>query len=218
MKEIMRVLKALLVEYCWALTDWEHFAPMVQWALNSSYRAHLGCSPCRAWFSREPKTLLACLIRDQDTVVDAVPLTNDAVRVMVGVLAVAVDAMHEQVAHLVQAMWASSRRRESKGVLPNFAVGDYVLMVRVRPPGKTSKMMSTSMGPWWVTNATSPHVYQVQDIVSGKVTNAQDSSLGIIDNVQETFQYLFNQGELYIEELLGIRRASNGIYEALVQW
>ena len=141
---------------------------------------------------------------------DAISLTNDAVRAMVGDLAVTVDAMHKHVAHRVQAVRAASRRLESKGVLPNFAVGDCVLMARVRPPGKTSNMMSTRTGPWRVTNASSPHVYQVQDIVSGKVTNAhvvrlkfcKNSSIGTAAYVQEAFQYLFNQGEFHIEALL----------------
>lgn len=44
MKEILRVLKAILVEYRSTVTHWEHFVPMVQWALNSSYLARLGCS------------------------------------------------------------------------------------------------------------------------------------------------------------------------------
>ena len=104
-------------------------------------------------FGREPTTLLASLVRDQHTIVDVVPFTNDAVRAMVGHLAVAVDVMHKQVTHRVQAVRAVSRRRESNWVLPNFAVGDYVLMARVRSPGKTSKMVSTWTGPWRVTNA-----------------------------------------------------------------
>lgn len=226
MKEVLRVLKALLVEYRSAVTDWEHFVPMVQWALNSSYRARLGGSPYKAWFGREPTTLLASLVRDQHEVVGVVPLTDASVRAMVENLAIAVDAMHKRVTHRVQSVRAAGRQRESKGWLPNFAVGDYVLMARVRPPGKTSKLMSTWTGPWRVTNAPSPHVYQVQDIVSGHVTTAhvarlkfyRDSSLGITEYVQEAFQYLFNQGEFHLEELVEVRRAPDGAYEALVQW
>ena len=34
MKEVQRILKALLVEYRCAVNEWEKFVPMVQWALN----------------------------------------------------------------------------------------------------------------------------------------------------------------------------------------
>ena len=82
-KEVLNVSKALLIEYRSAVTDWEHFVSMVQWTLNSSYRARLGGSPYEAWFGREPTTLLASLVRDQQDVVDFVLLTNDNVRSMV---------------------------------------------------------------------------------------------------------------------------------------
>ena len=87
-------------------------------------------------------------------------------------------------------------------------------------------MISTWTGPWRVTNAPTPHIYQVQDIVSGKVTTAhvarlnvyKDSSLGVTEYVQEAFQHFFNQGEFYIEELFDVGRTSHGAYEALVHW
>ena len=48
MKGGLRMVKALLVEYRSAATDWDLFVLMVEWALNSSYRARLGCSPYNA--------------------------------------------------------------------------------------------------------------------------------------------------------------------------
>ena len=226
MKEVLRVLKALLIEYRSSVTDWEHFVPMVEWALNCSYRARLGGSPYKAWFGREPTTLLASLVRDQQDVVDTIPLTDDNVRAMLENLAIAVDTMHKRVTHRAQAVRAAGRRRASKGTLPNFAVGDFVLMARARPPGKNSKMMFTWKGPWRVTNAPNPHIYQVQDIVSGKVTTAhvarlklyKDSLLGVTEYVQEAFQYLFNQGEFHIEDLFDVKRTPHGAYKALVHW
>ena len=119
---------------------------------------------------------------------------------MGGDLTVAMYAMRKQLAHRVQAVRAASRRRESKGVLPNVAVGGYVPMARLCPPEKTSKTISTWTGPWRVTNASSPHVYHVQN--NFRVTTAhvarlkfyKDSSLGITAYAQEAFQYFLNQG------------------------
>ena len=86
-------------------------------------------------------------------------------------------------------------------------------------------MISTWTGPWRVTNAPTPHIYRVQDIVSGKVTTAhvarlkfyKGSSLGVTEYVKEEFQYLFNQGEFRIEELFNVRRTPHGAYEAASQ-
>ncbi|CAN0593496.1 unnamed protein product, partial [Laminaria digitata] len=64
MKEVQRILKALLVEYRCAINEWEKNLPMVQWALNSSHRQRLGCSPYKGFFGREPTSMLAYLLRD----------------------------------------------------------------------------------------------------------------------------------------------------------
>ena len=85
-------------------------------------------------------------------------------------------------------------------------------------------MTSTWTGTWRVTNASTPHVYRVQDFVAGKVTTAhvvrpkfhKESSLGTTEDVQEAFQYLFNQGEFHGEDVLDVRRAPHVEYETLV--
>ena len=111
---------------------------MMQWALNSSYHARLGCSPYKAWFGREPTTLLASIVRDQQflDVVSVIQLTNKNVQAMLVNLAISVDAMHQLETQRVQNGQIANRQRESKGMLPNFAIGDYVLMARVREPVK----------------------------------------------------------------------------------
>ena len=51
------------------------------------------------------------------------------------------------------------RQAASKGQLPNFAVGDYVMLTRVRRPGSTLKLVSTGTGPWHTVTADKVHVY-----------------------------------------------------------
>lgn len=71
----MRVESRVLVEDISAVTDWGHFVPMVQWAVDSSYRTRLRCSPYKTWFRRQPTILLAPLVRHQHEVVDVIPLS-----------------------------------------------------------------------------------------------------------------------------------------------
>ncbi|CAN0277268.1 unnamed protein product, partial [Scytosiphon promiscuus] len=226
MKEVQRILKALLVEYRSATNDWEKFVPMVQWALNSSHRQRLGCSPYKAFFGREPTSMLAYLMRDHAEVVDVVQIPDAKIKLMVTDLAKATDAMHKRAFGLTQQMREASRRRASKGALPNFSVGDFVLVAKVRQAGKASKLLSTWSGPWRITNASTPHVYHVQNIVDGKITTAHvarmkfyhDSSLGLTADIKETFQYLLNQGEFETEGILKLRRSTSGYYEGYVHW
>ena len=50
-------------------------------------------------------------------------------------------------------------------MLPDIAVGDHVLVARVRQPDITSKLMNTWTRPWRVISKTGGHVYDVEDIV-----------------------------------------------------
>ncbi|CAN0571508.1 unnamed protein product, partial [Laminaria digitata] len=199
---------------------------MVQWALNSSHRQRLGCSPYKGFFGREPTSMLAYLLRDHTEVVDVVQIPDEEIKLMVTDMAAAIDAMHKNVISVTQQMREASRRRASKGALPNFAVGDFVLVAKVRQAGKASKLMSTWSGPWRITNASKQHVYQVQNIVDGKISTVhvarmkfyKDYSLGLTAEVKETFQYLLNQGEFEMEEILELRRSAGGDYEGYVNW
>ena len=65
---------------------------------------------------------------------------------------------------------ARDRKRvaASAGSMPNFEVGDYVLVPRVRKLGSTPELVATWTGPSRVVSGGSPHVYNVQDIVTGE--------------------------------------------------
>ena len=54
------------------------------------------------------------------------------------------------------------------GSMPNFEVGDYVLVARVRKLGSAPKFVTASTGPRRVVSGGSPRVYNVQDIVTGE--------------------------------------------------
>lgn len=63
-----------------------------------------------------------------------------------------------------------------------------------------------------------PHVYQVQNIVDGKISTAHvalmvlclDSSLGLTADNKETFQCLLHRRELKMEGILDLRRLTSG--------
>ena len=61
------------------------------------------------------------------------------------------------------------RQASSRGQLPNFAVGDYLMVARVRRSGSTPKLVNTWTGPRRIVTADKVHVYSVQNIVTGEV-------------------------------------------------
>ena len=78
-----------------------------------------------------------------------------------------------QVQERVAAERERSRKESSAGLeLPNFEVGDYVVYARVRRPGVTPKLVATWTGPWRVVGAHHPNLFEIQNIVSGRVHTA----------------------------------------------
>ena len=90
--------------------------------------------------------------------------------------------------------------------------------VKGQAGSKASKRLPTWSGPCRITNTSTPHVYQVLNILEGKVSTAHvarmkvyhDSSLALTADMKETIQYLPNQGEFEMKEIgkYGDRRAA----------
>ena len=126
----------------------------------------------------------------------------------------------------VQAAVAVSRETkckiaQGKAVLPEFAVGDFVLYALVRRQGVTPKLMSTWTGPWRVVGADHSHVYSVQNIVSGKVHTAHvarlrfyadDADLNITAEIKDVFQHSYAQGECRMNALMHVAEDAGRCY------
>ena len=69
--------------------------------------------------------------------------------------------LHKEVLDKVQANPGKQRVAASRGSKPNFTVGDYVLVARIRRSGSTPKPLMTWTGPWRVVVADRQHVYRV---------------------------------------------------------
>ena len=103
--------------------------------------------------------------------------------------------LHNKVFDKVQANRGKQRAAASRGNLPIFAVGQYVLVARVRRSGSTPQLLLTWTGPWRVVVAQRPDVYGVQNVLSGEVRDLHvagmrfyaDSALAIASELKEVF-------------------------------
>ena len=128
------------------------------------------------------------------------------------------ESFHVQVQEGVAAERARRRHGSSSGLeLPNFDVGNYVLYTRVRRPGVTPKLMATWTGPWRVVGAHHPHVFEIQNIVSGRVQTAHvarlrfhaDSQLNVTAEIKDVFQHAFNQGKFQMAGIVRVAEADD---------
>ena len=100
------------------------------------------------------------------------------------------------------------------------------MYARVRRPGVTPKLMATWTGPWWVVGAHHPHLFEIQNIVSGRVHTVHaarlrfyaDSQLNITADVKNVFQHAFNQGQFRMAGVVRVAEADDRSLIVLVDW
>ena len=121
-------------------------------------------------FGRAPRTSFSVLANSSAREWNCDVLDDDQIkRALKGVLELQ-EKFHIQVQEHVAAERERRRKESSEGLeLPNFEVGDYVLYARVRRPGVTPKLLATWTGPWRVVGTHHPHLFEIQNIVPGRV-------------------------------------------------
>ena len=138
------------------------------------------------------------------------------------------EELQREVLERVRATRNRKRVAASVGSMPNFEVGDYVLVARVRKLGSTPTLVTTWTGPWRVVSSGSPHVYNVQGIVTGEAKEVHvvrmrayaHSSLAVGAEVQGLFEMTKHQGEFEIQDILNIGEdpLKAGDYKVQVAW
>ena len=138
-----------------------------------------------------------------------------------------VAEVKSQLHKVLDKVQANRGKRPQVGYLPKFAVGEYLLAAGVRRSGSTPKLLMTWTGPWRVVVAQRPHVYGVQNIVSGEVRDVHvvrmrfyaDAAIAITAELKEVFQHAFTQGEVEISTIVDTANAENGSgFEAEIEW
>ena len=139
--------------------------PAVQSA-KTAFRERYGSTPYHVMFGRTPRTALSTLASStgQDWHVDV--LDDNALRRKVQSVGEVQSQLHKEVLDKAQANRGEQLVAASGDNLPNFAIGQYVLVARVRRSCSTPKLLIIWTEPWRVVVAQRPHVYGVQNIVS----------------------------------------------------
>ena len=226
-KEVVRALRSILLEQRRAVAEWVDVLPAVQWALNTAFRRRYGSTPYHVMFGRPPRTSFSVLASSSSGEWKCDVLDDAQIKRAVSQVLELQERFHVQVQERVAAERARHRDGASSGLqLPNFEVGDYVLYARVRRPGVTPKLMATWTGPWRVVGAHHPHVYEIQNIVTGRVQTAHiarlrfyaDSQLNVTADVKDVFQHAFNQGQFQMAGVVRVAEADDRSLIVLVDW
>ncbi|CAM9419279.1 unnamed protein product, partial [Scytosiphon promiscuus] len=226
-KEVVRSLRTILSEQRRQVSEWVDVLPAAQWSLNTAFRPRYGSTPYHVMFGRPSRTPFSVLANSPAGEWNCDVLDDDQIkRALQGVLELQ-EQFHVQVQECVAAERERRRKKSSEGLkLTNFEVGDYVWYARVRRPGVTPKLMATRTGPWRVVGAHHPHVFEIQNVVSGRVHTAHvaglrfyaDSQLNVTADVKNVFQHAFNQEQFQMAGVVRVAEADDRSLIVLVDW
>ena len=79
-----------------------------------------------------------------------------------------IQELPREVLERVRAARDRKRVAASAGSMPNFEDGTFVLVARVSKLGSATLLMTAWIGQWRIVSGGCPHVFSVQDIVTGE--------------------------------------------------
>lgn len=221
-KELLRVFRAVCSELQLRPEEWPDLLPLVQSAINnapSPQRADI--PPVTAMTGMDATTPISTFYRSSKTL----PVTvSDVARervLNVDMLCKRVTELHPVIQDVLQDNRRRMRDRTSKGKLPNFSNGDFVLVAR-EDFTAGEKLSLRWRGPRRIVTALNNYVYQVEDLRNGRVQDVHASRLKFYHdeslNVEAIMPHvLASETGMDVQRLMWLMETEDGIM-VQVRW
>ena len=146
--KVVKPFRAVLSERRRPPNEWPLALGAVQWALNSTYRERMGATPFQMMTGRPPATAMSVLAgEDGDAwTVEELDVSCEQMQSWVAGWVQEQEDLRRDVARRVREQRERVLELSGRGHLPVFEIGDYVLVARVREPGRVPKLVQISTG------------------------------------------------------------------------
>ncbi|KAG6616303.1 uncharacterized protein IUM83_03561 [Phytophthora cinnamomi] len=223
-KDVLQVLRALLMEYGLDQHEWPYLLPAIQANLNHTPVPSLaGHAPVEVFTGLPASSALDVIVvpagsEHAERVVDL-----DDIGGFVGQLRSSLHAIHQDVSD------AKERQRlrdmaSHKGIPVNFDVGDFVLWSRIDQRLPNNKLLGHWVGPFKVVAALA-HSFEIEHLVTGRKYDVHASRLKFyadaeLDTTAELLELVSSQGMLLGVEKLVDHRYNHDLnrWELFVSW
>lgn len=220
-KEVLRILRSTLSELQLPSNDWTSLVPILQSALNnSSSRSRANKSPITIFTglpAKRPFDYLKATNATEMTLDEAViqrQFNLDHVHDLL-------NEVHPMVSKSLQHHRQYARDKQSKGKLPNFEPGDYVLVSR-QDMHKNEKLSLRWTGPRMIIRSISQYIYTVRDLHNDTLEDIHACRLKFFSNDQLNksvimSHILYSETGMEVQRLLKIIDSTDGLF-VLVRW
>uniref|UniRef100_H3H597 Integrase catalytic domain-containing protein n=1 Tax=Phytophthora ramorum TaxID=164328 RepID=H3H597_PHYRM len=222
-RDILQVVRAMILSYKISYKDWVYLVPIIQSNLNHTAVPSLGNrAPVELFTGLQCPTPLSEFYLPNSNELQQVPPSQQIDSYLTD-LRNSLHEMHCKVEDQRLKQRLLNKKRERGENLVNFAVGDFVLRSRVDEKNG-NKLQVTWIGPYRVIRADS-HSFRVQhlvtedelDVHASRLKFYADSSLNVTD---ELLEHVASQGIILAVNELKEHRWNPDIsdYEILVEW
>ncbi|KAE9127003.1 hypothetical protein PF007_g5779 [Phytophthora fragariae] len=220
-RDVLQVLRVLLMAYKLDTHEWVYLLPLVQGNLNHT--------PVRSLGDKAPSELLTGLPRptpfepillergQRTEVLEASVLPSE----QLDMLRSSLSGLHREVVDQREKRRLQNMAR-SKGIECNFSVGDFVLWSRIDSRLSTNKLLARWVGPFEVVE-TAPHSFTIRHLLTNKRYIVHGSRLKFyadssLDVNEEMLAHVGNQGMVLGVQDITSHRRENGVWQLMVSW
>lgn len=222
-RDILEVIRAMVLEYKIGYKDWVYLVPMVQSNLNHTAVPSLGNRAPLELFTGLPcPTPLREFYLPEKDKLQTVP-ECEKIDEFLSKLRDSIQAMHGPVQDRKEKQRLLNKKRERGENLVNFSVGDFVLRSRVDEK-HGNKLQVTWIGPYRVVRADA-HSFRVQNLLTEEELDVHASRLKLdaddsLEVTEELVEHVAAQGIVLAVDGLKEHRWNDDIkdYELLVGW
>ncbi|POM74796.1 Hypothetical protein PHPALM_8188 [Phytophthora palmivora] len=220
-RDVLQVLRVLLMEYSLDTHEWVYLLPLVQGNLNHTPVRSLGCKAPSELFTGLPRpTPFEPILLERGQRVEILETTVLPIE-QLDQLRVSLAGLHKEVLDQREKRRLQNMAR-SKGIECNFSVGDFVLWSRIDSRLSTDKLLARWVGPFEVTE-TAPHSFTIRHLVTNKHYVVHGSRLKFYADSsfevnEELLAHVGNQGMVLGVESITKHRKANGVWQLLVSW
>jgi hypothetical protein len=223
-RDILQVLRTMILEYKLDTRDWVYLIPMVQSSLNHTKVPSLSNYAPSELFTGQPcPSPLRTICTSDALPVPKLPDDSAKLTEYLTSLQKSLQEMHKQVLDEREKRTLLNQRKSRGANVVNFSVGDYVLRSRVDEK-YVAKLLVTWIGPYRVIRAD-PYSFTIEHLITGEQADVHASRLKFyadvsFDVTEEILEHVAAQGiVLAIDQLLEHRyNVASNEYEILVSW
>jgi len=221
-REVLRVFRATASELRMPFSDWPDLVPLVQSSLNNSPSPQRGNkAPITIFIGAEPRPAISTFLRHETGRLVSI---SDAAREQsfnLGKVKDIVDKLRETAAKTLSDNRQRKRDTNSRGALPNFSEGDFVLLARDEFTAG-EKLCLRWRGPRRITRAVSDYVYQIEDLRNGALEEAHASRLRFYsdDSLNKDAimpHVISSETGMPVQRLMRLEESPNGLH-VIVRW